>query len=168
MKYLPSFTVFLAVSTLTLSGHTQAHQPRADYGLVIHSEPVYETRVSRQPVQHCTSSKGSRAHTVIGGAIGSIVGLHQQRDHKGALIGGLIGAGIGHSIDRHSTSKLRHCSTQFQTQRQTVVTGYRVTYRYHGDTYSMVTPHKPGHRIELHGRQTPKHASHHRPQRHHR
>lgn len=147
MKHSQWLTAIFTIATLTLSGHTQAHAPGS--GLVIRSVPVYETRIVREPVRHCTISPHSHTHTVIGGTIGAMIGLHHEQDPGAALLGGLIGAGIGQSIDRH-TGSTRYCSTSYRSHRESVLTGYRVTYRYRGKTYTTVTSYKPGRRIELH------------------
>lgn len=148
MKKTQLLSIAFAITALALSGHTQAHAP--GYGLVIHSAPVYKTRIVREPVRHCTRTKPRHTHTVIGGAIGAAIGLHHEHEAEAALLGGLIGASIGHGIDRHTSASSRHCRTSYRSYREEVLTGYRVTYRYRGKTYTTVTSYKPGRRIKLH------------------
>ncbi len=92
---------------------------------------------------------------VLGGAIGNHIGRGKGRQ-VATLAGALLGASIGNDIRRRNNYRVRG-HNEVQTSCYTVndyiqkrqVTGYNVTYRYHGQSYNTVMDHRPGKRIKI-------------------
>lgn len=108
-----------------------------------HTEYVRESYSSRSPV-------GAIIGGVAGGLLGSQVGKGNGRV-VGAAVGAGVGAVVGDRIGSQSTTygerPVERCYSV--DNWQTVSRGYLVTYRYNGRTYSTVTDHDPGNRIDV-------------------
>lgn len=138
-----------------------------DYARVIKATPIYrEVRVSNpvrecwdEPVKHTRNNK-SAGGMVAGGLIGGIVG-HQIGKGRGkklaTAVGAILGAQIGHdAVNGHVkpaqsdyVEYQKFCDTRQQVSYEEIVDGYKVTYRYKGERYSIEMPYHPGKRIKL-------------------
>ena len=164
----------IAAAPASYAGHKWKHQPRDgfyDYAKVIHVEPVVRTvHISvperecweeevRHPVEHVYGPDPAGS-MIVGGVIGGVVG-HQFGHGRGrdaaTLAGTLIGASIGHDMARRSTQTVvqervsveHRCRITDRHETEERVDGYRVTYRYKGETFRTRLPYDPGDRIRV-------------------
>ena len=95
--------------------------------------------------------RGTEMGQVIGGVIGSMIGNSESERRIGTAMGVIIGGRIG---ERHNTPPgieygRTHCGETYSNQVQKVIQGYKVTYRYHGRTQSVIMNYDPGSYITL-------------------
>lgn len=161
-------TALLVPSVALAGGRTQ-------YAQVVASEPLYETVAYSVPTEECRlervayheprgrSATAPIVGAIIGGAIGNAVG-HKKRNKQvgtavGAILGGSIGADIGrrnrayHDDVRYATEEV--CTLVHEEHVEDRITGYRVTYRYGGETYTTTMDHDPGDALPVRVRVTP-------------
>ena len=100
--------------------------------------------------------------TIVGGLIGSLIG-HQFGGGHGkqalTIAGGIAGASIGNQIARdrrgwhdehyYREPLVERCRTVNQTKVAEDIEGYRVTYRYNGETFTKIMDTHPGKRIPV-------------------
>ncbi len=137
-----------------------------DSAKVLSATPIYQTvRISR-PVEECWNervvyhepARHSHAGTIAGGIIGGVIGnqLGHHGHHRQALTvaGTLIGAAIGSDSDvyrpasRYATRE-RRCELVEHYEEEERLVGYRVTYRFNGQTFVTRTREHPGQRIAV-------------------
>ncbi len=127
------------------------------------------------------ASRGSAGATIAGGIIGGVIGRQfgggSGRDAM-TVVGTLVGAAIGNerarraeayeryddyrdgyvddyrAYERHARPVTR-CETRYQSREEERIDGYRVTYRYNGQTYTTRTDHDPGDRLRVRVAVTP-------------
>ncbi|MEJ2603123.1 MAG: glycine zipper 2TM domain-containing protein [Gammaproteobacteria bacterium] len=120
--------------------------------------------------------RGTAGATIAGGIIGGVIGRQfgggSGRDAM-TVVGTLVGAAIGNdrarraetydryehyddyrAYERHSRPVTR-CETRYQSREEERIDGYRVTYRYRGQTYTTRTDHDPGDRLRVRVAVTP-------------
>ena len=136
-----------------------------DTARVVWAEPIYETVEVSRPVEECWTERvvvndarhASVAGTVAGGIIGGVVG-HQFGRGRGktalTVAGTLLGASIGHDLTHRPARAYRvvqeeHCELVEKIEYQEQVVGYRVKYRYKGETFYTRTNEHPGERIRI-------------------
>lgn len=110
------------------------------------------------PVNRHASHKNVEK-AILGGIIGGAIGHRLAREHDNSAataVGALIGAAVGHESDQHdrekNKTKIEHtqrCQTHTEYRHEKQADGYRVTYRYHGETFHVRMPHRPGKRIRI-------------------
>jgi len=146
---------------------------RYDYARVLSSEPVVRYVTVAAPYEECWEETrryavknrpntfgGTILGAVIGGVIGHQFGSGSGNDAAtvaGTLIGGAVGNGIStrraYSTGAYGTSwyerPVRRCETRYRKSREERIDGYRVVYRYHGQTYATRMPYEPGKRIRI-------------------
>ncbi len=118
--------------------------------------------------RHDRPGRSEAGATIAGGIIGGVIG-RQFGDGKGrdamTLVGTLVGAAIGNEranrgrdyderYDRYGTYErqsrpVTRCETRYRTDAEERIDGYRVTYRYRGQTYTTRTDYNPGDRIRV-------------------
>lgn len=120
--------------------------------------------------RHQRPRRSEAGSTIAGGIIGGVIG-RQFGDGKGrdamTLVGTLVGAAIGnerasqarayderHEYDRYDARvrqsyPVTRCETRYRTDAEERIDGYRVTYRYRGQTYTTRTDYDPGDRIRV-------------------
>lgn len=109
---------------------------------------------------------------IIGGAIGNAVGHKKKNKQIGTAVGAILGATIGHDIAARNDAKFdasyrsdhaysnyaypkytkrqqKRCEVTQHVSYEEEVVGYRVWYRYHGETYKARMDHKPGKKIKV-------------------
>jgi uncharacterized protein YcfJ len=90
--------------------------------------------------------------SVLGGVAGNQVGKGRGRD-AATVAGALLGAAIAHDLhDRPSRvhyDTVERCRDVTRYREEERIDGYRVTYRYKGETYTTRTDHDPGDRIRV-------------------
>ena len=142
-----------------------------DYAKVLSSEPMinYVTvttpvRQCREEMQYYTVDRRARdtgGGALVGAIIGGVIG-HQFGSGRGndaaTVAGTMIGAAIGgENARRHSdhygveriARPVQRCSTTYERRREERIDGYRVTYRYRGQTYMTEMPFDPGSKIRV-------------------
>jgi uncharacterized protein YcfJ len=146
-----------------------------DYAQVLSSDPMYQTVSYSVPVEQCTmqtvayrepqhrSATPTILGAVIGGALGNAVGSGKRNKQVGAAVGAVLGGSIGNDIGRRHTSHgpgVRYaneqvCSTVYEERAEQRLTGYRVTYRYAGQTYATTMDRDPGSTLRVRVHVTP-------------
>jgi len=156
----------LVLSTTAVSGH--ADQGFMDNARVVRADPLYESVEVAVPVRECwteTVTRGGRNHgsytaPIAGGIVGGLVGNRLGRGHRSGrtaltVAGTLLGASIGNDIRatsyrRPGIERVRRCETVDHYEEQQQLVGYRVEYRYEGQTFTTRTSEHPGEYIRVH------------------
>lgn len=156
--------------TVTVSGYAGSHAARYDYARVVSADPIVRYVTVRRPVQNCWNdveyftvnrpAPGVGAQTLAGAIVGGVIG-HQFGSGRGndaaTVAGTLIGAAIandsahrrhGYVATQHSRP-VRRCETVVREHREERIDGYRVTYRYNGQTYRTRMPYDPGRELRV-------------------
>lgn len=143
-----------------------------DTARVTHVRPIYRTVEVSHPRRECyqeevyrpthySSSHGNTAvGMIIGGALGGALGHNISRRHSdtATIAGAVIGSAIGHDVaskkhrsrDRgYSRGYEERCHTVSERHSEERLDGYRVSYRYQGQTFSTRMDHDPGDRIRV-------------------
>lgn len=138
------------------------------YAKVVSAQPVYrEVRVREArevceevPVVERTTYRGGAdpGAVLVGAVIGGVIG-HQFGGGSGKDAATAAGAFIGANHAANQTYRggrvverevyETRCETVRPVRYEEVVTGYDVTYRYHGRLYQTHTRHHPGKRIRV-------------------
>ena len=163
MKLLiTSALLFLATSPLVQAKHDRRYQSNHEHNRgefkakVINITPVYKYMTVNQPQIYCAPaqirstyrrSHDSRPHdsrrhykssVIIGGVLGGVIGhAASDKNHKGAILGAVIGSSLVHNIgyvnNNHSHNipvKRDKCVvTPRKANEIRVLEGYKVTYR---------------------------------------
>jgi uncharacterized protein YcfJ len=146
-----------------------------DYAEVVHVEPIRRRVRVSEPVRECwqeaqPASEGPFSYnhiggTLVGGALGTVVGNQIGRGRgkdvarvAGALIGGAIGHNVSVDRQRQLGAPLRtyeRCDVRHRDSFVERIDGYEVTYAYAGREYATRMPYDPGDRIRVHVDVTP-------------
>lgn len=161
----------MSLSTVAFAAKPTSH--REDYAQVKKVTPIYKTVEHRVPHRECwvetvrtekprrhNSATGTLVGGVIGGAIGHAVGHGNSNKKVGAVVGTLLGMSVGNDISRQSRhnnnshqqvsyNDVERCETTYRYETEEKLSGYRVSYRYHGQTYTTRTRKHPGDRIRI-------------------
>ncbi|MDX2456657.1 MAG: glycine zipper 2TM domain-containing protein [Gammaproteobacteria bacterium] len=165
MKRIMTVVIF-GISALAFSGAAVSEHGFVGHAKVIEAEPLYETIEVAIPVTECWTERvarnnyrrGSYTAPLAGGIVGGVVGNQFGRGHgKTALtvVGALLGASIGndhntsHYRGRPRVEHVRRCETIDQYDQEQQLVGYRVKYRYEGQTYYTQTTEHPGKHIPV-------------------
>ncbi|WP_018015882.1 glycine zipper 2TM domain-containing protein [Teredinibacter turnerae] len=161
--------------SLLIAPLTWAAKPQTiDYAQVTHVTPIYKVVEHRQPVQNCWNERvresaprrgyqasadaravGTLVGGIVGGSIGHAVGRGDDNKRIGTVVGAVMGAAIGNEVAHTAHMQqvryrnVERCEVQQQVQKQRVIDGYDVTYRYHGQQYHTRTRNHPGKRIKV-------------------
>lgn len=140
------------------------------YAEVVESRPIYQLVEVSTPQEQCWEEEavidrtGGRngsntpilVSTLIGGAIGNAVGHNKSNQRIGAVLGAMLGHSIGRDIIRdRDRSEIREyqtvqrCNTVYQQHEEERLVGYRVTYLYAGEEFSVRTESDPGDQIRI-------------------
>jgi len=136
-----------------------------DHARVISATPIYRTVEVNHPEEQCWDERvvhhRERRHapvpTLAGGIIGGVIGNQFGRGSGKAAMtaaGALLGAAIGHEAghDRHARRYVTHerrCELVDHYVTEERLVGYRVEYRYKGETFVTRTDEHPGRRIPI-------------------
>jgi uncharacterized protein YcfJ len=136
-----------------------------DTAEVIQAEPLYKLMQVARPVNECwiervthaNQAHGAYAGPVAGGIIGGVLGnyLASGRGRTAMTVAGtLLGASVGHSLSAASyrpptVANVRRCKTVNRYEQRQHLVGYRVDYRYEGQTFSTRTRGHPGRFIRV-------------------
>ena len=153
--------VTIGISALTFSAAAVSEHGFIDQAKVIEAQPLYETVSVANPVTECWTETVNRSSyrpgayiaPIAGGIVGGVVG-HQFGKGRGktaltvagTLLGASVGHGLGHSSypQRPTVEHVRQCETVNHYEQQQQLVGYRVKYRYEGQTYYTQTTEHPG------------------------
>lgn len=132
-----------------------------DYGRVVAARPIYRQVAIEVPRESCRVQTVARerrngdsfAGTVVGGLVGAAIG-HEIGNGRGSAtaVGGLIGASIGNDAGSSRSVRYRDeevCRTQYRTEYEQRIIGYDVSYSYNGRMYQTRTDRHPGDRIAV-------------------
>ena len=116
----------------------------------------YQQEVRAPVYQGGRSSEGA---TVVGGVVGGILGHKLSRGRGAATVAGtLLGAAIGNQVGQahaqppsyyEEVSYQNRCDVREVSHNEERIDGYRVTYRYKGETYTTQMPYDPGKHIRV-------------------
>ncbi|MGI9321399.1 MAG: glycine zipper 2TM domain-containing protein [Thiogranum sp.] len=136
-----------------------------DTAEVIQAEPLYKPVQVAHPVNECWIERvtyGNPGHNayagpVAGGIIGGVLGnqLASGRGRTAMTVAGtLLGASVGHRLSAASyrpptTADVRRCTTRNRYEQRQQLVGYRVDYRYEGQTFTTRTNRHPGRFIRV-------------------
>ena len=152
----------LSIACLT----SQASDGFYDKARVVKVKPMYErvevirpeTRCWNETVYHHAPRHRSYTPSIAGAIVGGVVGNQfSQGRRRDALTvaGALLGASIGNDISNHHRrghgyrSSERRCETIDHVEEEQELIGYRVKYRYKGQTGWINTKHDPGEFIQV-------------------
>jgi len=154
-----------AVAMPSFAAHNQGF---TDFAKVLEAEPIYQTVEYDTPERKCwtesvayqkphnSSATGTILGGIVGAAIGNKLGHKKSNRRIGAVAGAVLGASIGNDISRnnssHSTTEYRdqkHCEVTHRIRKEEELVGYRVTYKYHGQTYQTRTTEHPGKKLKV-------------------
>ena len=172
MRHALTIALVCSLATFSLAAdagdrHEKKHYRddghHAQYARVISSRPIIETRLVSRPQRECweeTTHYENRGHdataaiigAVAGGVVGNRFGEGKGKDAM-TVAGALLGASIGHDAGRRGGAAYpvteQRCRVSHERYREEHVTGYRVSYRYHGRVYTTRMPYDPGERIRV-------------------
>ena len=155
-------TLLTACGTVPVSPAVPVYVDTAE---VIKAEPLYQPVQVARPVNECwteTVAHASPRHNayagplaggIIGGVLGSRVGRGRGNTPM-AVAGALLGASIGRSLSEPAYappaySNVQRCTTVNHYEQRQQVVGYRVDYRYEGQTFTTRTRRHPGRFIRV-------------------
>ncbi len=158
-----AMTVLTACATVPSGRPPQGYVDTAE---VVRTEPLYKQVQVARPVNECwveervahgRHSHGAYAGPVAGGIIGGVVGnrLARGRGRTPLTVAGtLLGAAVGHRLSAPSHGppaivNVRRCQTVNQYEQRQQLVGYRVDYRYEGQTFTTRTRRHPGRFIRV-------------------
>jgi uncharacterized protein YcfJ len=148
-------------------------QRHTDHAKVTNVVPIYKTIEHRVPSESCwvetvreerhVKPRRSATGTIVGGIIGGVVGNSVGRgsDNKkiGAVVGTVLGMSVANDIQRHSRRDRGHdevsyhdverCEVSHTIEREEILTGYKVHYRYQGNHYQTFMDRHPGDKIRV-------------------
>jgi uncharacterized protein YcfJ len=142
-----------------------------DYAEVVDVEPIVRTVHVSDPRHECWQEEvhyrdhyagdhDTAGGMILGGLIGGVIGHqfgHGDDRVTNALAGAILGTGIGHGVASHRSPGGSYDQIGYEERCQTVndyytgerVDGYRVTYLYHGETFTTQLPYDPGERLRV-------------------
>ena len=163
------------LTAVLVPGLAQA-DTRYDRARVVAVEPLYETVTYEVPRQQCHVQRvqyrddvGHRSRTapivgaIIGGAVGNAVGHSKTNKKVGTVVGAILGGTIGADISRRNRRHASHvsygdeevCHVVNDIRAEERLLGYRVTYRYAGETYTTRMDRDPGRDVRVRVHVTP-------------
>jgi uncharacterized protein YcfJ len=153
MKTLITRTIIL-VGVACLATTVQA-KSYYDYAKVKSVRAVYKNVVVSHPTEQCYQveyrSRGQDpvptiAGSIIGGVIGHAIGDSRASTVAGAIIGGAIAHDSQHRV-RRVEERCEVVDYQLETIRK--LKGYKVKYRYKGETYQTFMKKHPGDKVKV-------------------
>lgn len=171
MLLLPAAALIVAPMAQAGGHYKNGHYKKAP---VVNTTPIYETLERVVPTEVCYDERvpvrQARRHSatgpilgaLIGGAIGNAVGHKKSNKRVGAVVGAVLGGSIGADISRRHRVGQRDvyrnetvCRVVDEVVDERVLTGYTVTYRYAGETYTTRMDRDPGRHLKVRVSVTP-------------
>ena len=156
-------------TALALPLTASAYDSRVHYADVTQVIPIQQTHRVSYPSQECRNEQVvhreggyGRGGMLVGGAVGGIAGSRfgGGRGKTAATVAGtLLGATVGDQLSRKpersytTTERVCHNVDRWYDEERTV--GYRVQYRFRGDTYWTEMDYHPGDTIRVRQDVTP-------------
>ncbi len=146
---------------------------RYEYAKVMQVEPLIRRVDVSYPRRECWNEQvtryeapgpGSATPTILGGIVGGVLGHRIGRGNGrtvGAIAGTLLGASVARDIYRSDrrpvayTDTVQRCRVREVHRNEQHIDGYRVTYRYRGQTFVSRMDRDPGERIRVQVSVTP-------------
>jgi uncharacterized protein YcfJ len=144
-----------------------------DYARVVDVNPVVRKVRVEVPRRECWTEvvydnepqgyRGVAGPTLLGAAIGGVLG-HQFEGHSNAtLIGALVGGAIGHDVGERRRvqysqpvgREVERCDERIEQSYEERIDGYDVEYEYAGQRFHTRLPYDPGDRIRVRVAVTP-------------
>jgi uncharacterized protein YcfJ len=160
MKNTALAVALIGIATLSIPGMASGFQDRAE---VINSTPVYES--VNEPRRDCwneqvgyeNARRRDYGGAVIGGLVGGLLGNQFGRGSGrswGTAVGAATGAIVGDNLENDGHQAMAAAPRYEQRCRQIdnwsrQITGYNITYRYQGQTYSAFLPYDPGRSVRV-------------------
>lgn len=172
-----SIALITAALTLTPALVTAQSERFYDYAKVKRVTPIYQSFEHRIPRESCWtervrveeyrrgprsgSTTGTLVGGVIGGALGHAVGRGSDNKKIGTVVGSALGMSIGNDVSRRRQSQYyddypdvsyedeQRCETTYSTEREERLSGYDVTYKYRGETFTTFMQEHPGDRLRV-------------------
>lgn len=158
-KYLIAVLTLIA----SVSANAKPGAKHHEWARVTDVRPAYRYVEHTIPREHCWTEvveyrNGPNATTLIGGIIGGTIGneIGRGKRHQdlGTALGTVIGMAIAEDIQGNpaSRSHLRErerCEVRYERERERVLHGYHVEYRYNGRYYETFSREHPGRRIRV-------------------
>ncbi len=184
-KMMTMATAAIALAGMTAATAEARHYSTSrgftDTARVTNVEPVYRTVTTSRPVRECSEEEVYRPveydegdggdNTALGMIVGGVLGgaLGHNIDHRGdsgKIVGAVLGSAIGHEVAQRNRGRHgryqdyrphweERCRTVSERYTEEKLDGYRVTYRYHGQSFTTRMDHDPGSRIKVRVRVTP-------------
>jgi uncharacterized protein YcfJ len=158
----------LGITVLTSCSTVPSGRAVPDYvdtAEVLQAEPLYKPVQVARPVSECWTERVSHANhgrgaytgPVVGGIIGGVVGSRLASGRATTpmtVAGALVGASIGHRLGAApyrspAIANVRRCATVNRFEQRQQLVGYRVDYRYEGQTFTTRTRGHPGRFIRV-------------------
>lgn len=160
MKNTALTLALIGTAIFSTSGLASGFQDRAE---VISSTPVYES--VNDPRRECWEERvgyestrrrdygGAIVGGLVGGLLGNQIGKGSGRSW-GTAVGAATGAIVGDNIDNDGHRSVAGAPRYEQRCRQIdnwsrQLSGYDVTYRYQGQTYTAFMPYDPGRTVRV-------------------
>lgn len=168
---LASLIIIAPIAHAGHKGHKSKRASFYDQATVVDVEPIKRTVQVSVPERECWQEEvhypvapidaaDAARNVFVGGIIGGVIG-HQFGSGRGkdaaTLAGTLIGASVAHDRAKHKARAHEYervayeqrcrVTTQYHTEER--VDGYRVTYRYQGETFTTRLPYDPGNRLQV-------------------
>lgn len=160
MKKTTLTLALFGLAAFTTTGMAAGFVDRAE---VVSSTPIYES--INEPRRECWDEKvgyeaprrrdygGAVLGGLVGGLLGNQVGKGSGRAW-GTAVGAATGAIVGDNIDNDGHRTVAGAPRYEQRCRQIdnwsrQLTGYDVTYRYQGQTYTAFMPYDPGRTVRV-------------------
>jgi uncharacterized protein YcfJ len=143
-----------------------------DYAEVVDVEPIVRIVQVSSPQRECWQEEvhyrdqpsgggNTAAGMILGGLAGAVIGHqfgHGDDRNTNSLAGGIIGSGVGYGLSNRAPraggydniSYEERCRTLDNYHSEEHIEGYRVTYLYHGQTFTTQLPYDPGERLRVH------------------
>ena len=94
--------------------------------------------------------RGTEVGQIIGGILGSMVGNSNSDRRIGTAVGVIVGGRMGERYNSAPGLTYRHhCGETYSNQVQSIIQGYKVTYKYHGRLETVILNYDPGSYITL-------------------
>lgn len=183
MTFAAAGVAMLGMAAATAEArHYSTSRGFTDTARVTHVEPIYRTVTTTRPVRECSEEEvyrpvsydegyGDSGNTalgmIVGGVLGGALGHNISRHgDNGKIVGAVVGSAIGHEVAQRNRGRHgryqdyrprweERCHTVSERYTEEKLDGYRVTYRYHGQSFTTRMDRDPGSRIKVRVRVTP-------------
>ncbi len=161
----------LVTAPVTFAGKKRHYTGNSytDSARVTQVQPIYRTVETSRPHRECyqeevyrpvqsSRHENNALGIIVGGALGGALGHNISRHHRdtATIAGAIIGSAIGHDVSSnkhrgrgYSQGYEERCHTVSERYSEERLDGYRVTYRYQGQTFSTRMDHDPGDRVQV-------------------